>query len=172
MPPPHNEVLRLQFEEAGGTRSTGSDSFAVFRSVGAALQAAITGQRGLMAQEWPHRAVVKVRMGLHTGEATLGEDGYVGFAVPGRPDRRRRARGPDPARARPPGSWSTTFLRRDLRDLGENRPDGLDRPERLHQLVVDGLIDTFPPLATWAATPASARRRCSSARPSWPRSGP
>ena len=155
----HNEVLRLAFEEAGGIEidRQGDSFFAVFRSAGAALQAAIAGQRGLMAQEWPHRAVVKVRMGLHTGEATLGEDGYVGFAV------HQAARIGDAGHGGQILVSSTTAglvehdLPRDvtLRDLGENRLDGLDRPERLHQLVVEGLVDTFPPLATRAATPAA-----------------
>jgi DNA-binding CsgD family transcriptional regulator len=38
-----------------------------------------------------------------------------------------------------------------LRDLGETRLQGLERPERLHQLVVEGLPSDFPPLADRAA---------------------
>ena len=79
----HNDLLRQAFEEAGGTEidRQGDSFFAVFRSAGAAVQGAIAGQQALARQEWPERTVVRVRMGIHTGEATLGEDGYVGFAV-------------------------------------------------------------------------------------------
>ena len=155
----HNEVLRQAFEDAGGIEidRQGDSFFAVFRSAGAAVQAAIAGQRVLAAQEWPHRAVVRVRMGLHTGEATLGEDGYVGFAV------HQASRIGDAGHGGQILLSSTTAgllehdLPRDvsLRDLGENRLDGLDRPERLHQLVVAGLGDVFPPLATRAAAPTA-----------------
>ena len=105
----------------------------------------------------PGRAVVRVRMGIHTGEATLGEDGYVGFAV------HQASRIGDAGHGGQILLSSTTArlvehdLPRDvtLRDLGENRLDGLDRPERLYQLVVPGLADVFPPLATRATTPVS-----------------
>ncbi len=156
----HNELLRQAFEEAGGTEidRQGDSFFAVFRSAGAAVQGAIAGQQALARQEWPERTVVRVRMGIHTGEATLGEDGYVGFAV------HQASRIGDAGHGGQILLSSTTArlvehdLPRDvaLRDLGENRLEGLDRPERLYQLVVPGLADVFPQLATRAGLGAAA----------------
>src|SRR5262249_17128406 len=40
-----------------------------------------------------------------------------------------------------------------LRDLGEYRLKDIQRPERVFQLVIDGLPDKFPPLRTLAARP-------------------
>ena len=155
----HNELLRGAFEDAGGVEidRQGDSFFAVFRSAGAAVEAAIAAQRAIAQQEWPGRAPVRVRMGLHTGEATVGQDGYVGFAV------HQASRIGDAGHGGQILLSSTTAglvehdLARDisLRDLGDNRLDGLDRPERLYQLVVSGLGDVFPPLATRAATPAA-----------------
>ena len=156
----HNELLRQAFEEAGGTEidRQGDSFFAVFRSAGAAVQGAIAGQQALARQEWPGRTVVRVRMGVHTGEATLGEDGYVGFAV------HQASRIGDAGHGGQILLSSTTarLVEHDLprevslRDLGENRLDGLDRPERLYQLVVPGLGDVFPQLATRAGSGVAA----------------
>jgi class 3 adenylate cyclase/ATP/maltotriose-dependent transcriptional regulator MalT len=155
----HNEVLRGAFEGVGGVEidRQGDSFFAVFKSAGAAVEAAIAAQRAIAQQEWPGRARVRVRMGLHTGEATVGQDGYVGFAV------HQASRIGDAGHGGQILLSSTTAgllehdLPRDvsLRDLGENRLEGLDRPERLYQLVVAGLGDVFPPLATRAAAPVA-----------------
>jgi class 3 adenylate cyclase/DNA-binding CsgD family transcriptional regulator len=153
----HNDLLRTAFEGVGGVEidRQGDSFFAVFRSAGTAVQAAIAAQRALAREEWPTRAVVRVRMGIHTGEATVGQDGYVGFAV------HQASRIGDAGHGGQILLSSTTArlvehdLPRDatLRDLGENRLEGLDRPEPLFQLVVDGLPDDYPPLATRAAAP-------------------
>ena len=152
----HNELLQQAFAEAGGAEidRQGDSFFAVFRSAGAAVQGAIAGQQALAGQEWPERTVVRVRMGIHTGEATLGEDGYVGFAV------HQASRIGDAGHGGQILLSSTTarLVEHDLprevslRDLGENRLEGLDRPERLYQLVVPGLADAFPQLATRAGS--------------------
>ena len=155
----HNELLRSAFEDAGGIEidRQGDSFFAVFRSAGTAVQAAIAAQRAVLGQEWPERAVVRIRMGVHTGEATVGEDGYVGFAV------HQASRIGDAGHGGQILLSSTTarLIEHDLprevslRDLGENRLDGLDRPERLYQCVVPGLPDVFPPLATRSGMPAA-----------------
>jgi class 3 adenylate cyclase len=46
-----------------------------------AVAGAVTAQRALGDHEWPEGAGVKVRMGLHTGEPTVGDEGYVGLDV-------------------------------------------------------------------------------------------
>ena len=93
---------------------------------------------------------MRVRMGVHTGEADVRQDDYVGLDV-------HRA-----ARICAAGhggqvliSSSTRELVADelphdvaLRDLGEHRLKDLDRPEHLFQLVVGDLPADFPPLAS------------------------
>ena len=53
----------------------------MFPEAPAAVAAAADAQRALAGTEWPAAAVVRVRMGLHTGIARLGGDDYVGVDV-------------------------------------------------------------------------------------------
>src|SRR5205085_1507426 len=59
----------------------GDAFFFVFRSAGTAVAAAAAAQRAMVAHDWPEDGTVRVRMGLHTGEASVSGEGYVGFAV-------------------------------------------------------------------------------------------
>jgi len=146
----HNALLRAQFEREGGleTHHQGDSFVVVFRSAGAAVRAAIDGQRALTAHGWPHGQEVRVRMGLHTGEATIGRDGYVGFAV------HQAARIGDAGHGGQILVSATTasLVERELpedvglRDLGGVRLQDIDRAEHLFQLAVAGLQDEFPPL--------------------------
>ena len=94
-------------------------------------------------------------MGIHTGEATLTGDDYVGLEV------HRAARvGAAAHGGQVLLSEATHVLVADrlptgvtLRDLGEHRLKDLARPEHLAQLVIDGLPDAFPPPRTLDATP-------------------
>ena len=64
----------------GGTRSTHAEtSCSPPSSSSEAAAAAVDAQRRLGGHNWP--APVRIRIGLHTGTATLAEDGYVGVDV-------------------------------------------------------------------------------------------
>ncbi|MDP9274615.1 MAG: tetratricopeptide repeat protein [Chloroflexota bacterium] len=157
----HAKILRAALAANAGieVRTEGDAFFAVFTSAAAAIAAAAAAQRELQNAGWPHGAAVRVRMGLHTGEArpataAAGAD-YVGFEV------HRAAR---IAAAGHGGqvlvSDTTRALVHDqlgegieLRDLGEHRFKDLERPQRVYQLLVDGLPDDFPPLRSLDATP-------------------
>src|SRR5919204_5853634 len=67
----HNAHLRSVFEQHGGIEvdRQGDGFFAVFRSAGSAVSAAAEAQRVPAREEWPEGVPVRVRMGLHTGEA-------------------------------------------------------------------------------------------------------
>jgi class 3 adenylate cyclase/DNA-binding CsgD family transcriptional regulator len=146
----HNELVRAAIAGAGGVEidRTGDSFFAAFPSAGAAAEAAIAAQRALGAETWP--GTVRVRMGLHTGEATLAGGGYVGLAV------HHAARIGDAGHGGQVLLSATTAALVEhslpggvgLLDLGEVRLPSLDRPTHLHQLVIEDLPQRFPPLAT------------------------
>ena len=77
------EVLRAAVEAGGGAEvdATGDSLLAVFASASAAVAAAVAAQRALAGKRWPADAEVRVRMGLHTGEPRLTDEGYVGLDV-------------------------------------------------------------------------------------------
>jgi class 3 adenylate cyclase/DNA-binding CsgD family transcriptional regulator len=156
----HNRLLRGAFEQAGGLEidRKGDSFFAVFSSAGTAVAAAVAGQLALAQEEWPPDSAVKVRMGLHTGEAAVGSDGYVGFAV------HQAARVGDIGHGGQVLLSSTTarLVEHDLpagvslRDLGDTDVPDFERPERLYQLVIPGLPEAFPALARRERRPLAA----------------
>jgi len=158
----HNRLARAAFAEAGGIEidRQGDSFFVAFRSAGAAVGAAVAAQRALSAADWPSGVSVRVRIGLHTGEVSVGTDGYVGYAV------HQAGRIGDIGHGGQIVVSATTaqLVEHDLpdgvrlRDLGDNRLPASDRPERLYQLDVDGLPGIFPPLATRATGAATAAR--------------
>ena len=153
----HQTILREAFAEHGGREiDTQGDSFFVaFGTAKDAVAAAVTGQRALAEHAWPDGAEFRVRMGIHTGEPTVGGERYVGLGV-------HRA-----ARICAAGhggqvllSQTTRELLRDdpvpevwARDLGAHRLKDLDEPEHIYQLAAPGLAETFPPLETPDQTP-------------------
>ncbi len=146
----HRRILRAAFEAGGGAevQTEGDAFFVAFASAGAAAAACIAAQRGLSAYPWPADSPIRVRMGLHTGEATPTTDGdYTSLEV------HRAAR---IAAAGHGGQVLVSETTRALllgrlpadvtiRDLGEHRLKDL-RPERLSQLEAAGLPVDFPPI--------------------------
>jgi class 3 adenylate cyclase len=57
------------------------EAFVVFEDAAAAITGAVALQRALLAATWPRGSEVRVRAGLHSGEITLTESGYVGIPV-------------------------------------------------------------------------------------------
>jgi predicted ATPase/class 3 adenylate cyclase len=153
----HQRLLREAFAGGGGTvlGTEGDSFFVVFPGAPQAVAAAVDAQRALAGQAWPEKGEIRVRIGLHTGEGTLGGGSYVGVDV------HRAAR---IAAAGHGGqvlvSESTRALVENalpegaaLRDLGEHRLKDLLKPERIFQLVHPKLARDFPPLATLSHRP-------------------
>ena len=148
----HQRILRSAVEEAGGDEidSQGDSFFFVFRRARDAVLAAANAQRGLASHSWPEAGVVRVRMGIHTGEAAVSNGRYLGVAV-------HRA-----SRISSAGHGGQVLLSQtthnlledeeelplDLRDLGKQRLKDFERPVRVYQLVIPGLQERFPPLRT------------------------
>src|SRR4051812_7131423 len=62
-------------------RGEGDSRFAVFASAPAAVSAALAIQRAFTDEMWPTPRPIKVRIGVHTGEAELRDGDYYGSAV-------------------------------------------------------------------------------------------
>ena len=79
----HHRTLRAAFEEHGGheVHTEGDAFFVAFARATDAIAAAVAAQRALAAHPWPEGVDLRVRMGLHTGEAEVRADDYVGMDV-------------------------------------------------------------------------------------------
>src|SRR5579859_2392317 len=81
----HDALLTAVFERHDGVvvrpRGEGDSLFVVFVRASDAVAAALAGQRALLAEDWGDIGSLRVRMGLHTGEADLREGDYYGSAV-------------------------------------------------------------------------------------------
>ena len=158
----HHRLLRESFEKwQGRVVDTQGDAFFVaFPRATDAVEAVVEAQKALAARGWPGDETVRVRMGLHTGEPWLVEEGYVGMDV-------HRA-----ARIAHTGhggqvllSEITAALVQDdlpegvsLLDLGKHQLKDMRRPEHIQQLVIEGLPSDFPPLNSLAALPLAWSR--------------
>jgi predicted ATPase/class 3 adenylate cyclase len=148
----HDAILRSAVEGAGGriVKTMGDGVMAVFGSAHDGVVASLDAQRAILGEPWPDAAPIRVRMGLHVGEASGNGDDFHGPAV------NRTAR----IMAAGHGgqvllSSTTTALVLDrlpagasLRDLGEHQLKDLARPERVYQLVHPDLPAVFEPLVT------------------------
>jgi class 3 adenylate cyclase len=154
----HRRILRERLSEAGGREidTQGDAFFFSFTRAREAVAGAVAGQRALAEHEWPDGAEVKVRMGLHTGEPTVGEEGYLGMDVV-------RA-----ARICSAGHGGQILLSETTRALlGNNLPEGVEvrdlgranlkdiQHEQLYELLLAERPSQFPALKT-ASTETAA----------------
>src|SRR5437660_843598 len=146
------QVLRTAFQQFHGREvdTQGDALFFAFARATDAVSAAVAAQRALASHAWPQGVMVRVRIGLHTGEPQLAAEGYVGLDV-------HRA-----ARIMSAGHGEQVLLSQTTRDLVEHAlPEGvslldvgahrlkdLQQPSQLFQLVITGCQASFPPLKT------------------------
>jgi class 3 adenylate cyclase len=138
----HNRILREAFAETGGSEvdRQGDAFFAVFPRARNAVAAAASAQRALAAEQWPQGAEVRVRMGIHTGEPSVGGEGYLGVDVV------RAARICSAAHGGQVLVSETTRALvggEDLQDLGLHHLKDMEHPERLFQLELPDLPRDF-----------------------------
>jgi class 3 adenylate cyclase len=158
----HHSIIRSSLAAHGGREvdTQGDAFFAVFSSPDACVAAVIHMQHALQANRWPVAEPVRVRMGVHTGQASTTVTGLVGLDV-------HRA-----ARVAAAGHGGQVLVSgavaalvgevlpagSALADLGVHRLKDFDSPERIFQLNVVGLPTEFPPLKTVPGGPAAATR--------------
>jgi class 3 adenylate cyclase len=153
----HRRLLREHLGDKGGAEvdTQGDAFFYSFTRARDAVAGAVAAQRALAAHSWPQGSEVRVRMGLHTGEPSVGEEGYLGLDVV-------RA-----ARICSAGHGGQILLSETTRALlGNDLPEGVSvvdlgqqnlkdvQHERIYQLALDG-EHSFPPLKTHAPKSAS-----------------
>ena len=149
----HRRILRDAFAAHDGVEvDTQGDAFLVaFARARDAVAAAAAAQRSLAS------GPIQVRMGIHTGEPLRTDEGYVGMDI---------HRGARIAAAGHGGQVLVSQAARELiqddlseefalRDLGEHRLKDLSRPQRIFQLVGEGLEGEFPALATLENRPTN-----------------
>lgn len=149
----HQAIVRAAIAaHAGHEVDTQGDAFFVaFQRPADAAAAAADAQRALDAHPWSDGAAIRVRMAIHTAEATTTDHGYVGAGV------HRTAR---ICAAGHGGQVLVSLATHDLLleertayefvDLGEHRLKDFPDPQRIYQLAAPGLATGFPALRTGA----------------------
>jgi class 3 adenylate cyclase len=79
----HHRLMRAAIDAHGGTEiaTEGDSFFAVFPAPTEAIAAAADAQRKLASGDSGSGGQVRVRMGLHTGTATIAAGSYTGIDV-------------------------------------------------------------------------------------------
>ena len=154
----HQTLLRAAFAVHNGVEvdTQGDAFFVAFPAAPQAVAAAADATRALAAHDWPADAVLRVRIGLHTGAPQLVGDQYVGLDV-------HRA-----ARIAAAGHGGQILLSQTTRDLaihrlpagatvralGAHRLKDLQEPEHLYpiyQSLYPALRPAFTALARTSA---------------------
>ena len=150
------DVVRAADARHGGAEVdwAGDGVFLAFSSARSALAAVVEIQRALADEPSPSDEALRLRMGIHTGEPTLGDEGYVGMDVVVAARICAAAHGDQVVVSRatrdmagdepvPGGSY---------KPLGKHRLKDVPGGTQLFQLLAPGLHDDFPPLRTLSAT--------------------
>jgi predicted ATPase/class 3 adenylate cyclase len=145
-------------------KTTGDGLFVVFGRVESAVTAALAAQQSLAATVWESGCQLRVRMGLHTGDAEFRDGDYHGSAV------NRAARLTSAGHGGQvllSGATAALLAERlpdaaELMSLGEHRLRDLGQPEMLYQLCHPDLPRRFPPLRTLDAFPGNLPLQVSS----------
>ncbi|HZU00201.1 MAG TPA: tetratricopeptide repeat protein [Ktedonobacteraceae bacterium] len=145
-------MLRTAFAQYNGYEidTQGDAFFVVFARAIDAVGAAVTAQRVLASTSWPEGAMVRVRMGLHTGEPEPSPEGYVGLDVHLAARIMSAGHGGQVLLSQ----TASDIVKHDLPDgvsllnMGKHHLKDLHQPIRIFQLVISGLSCNFPPLKT------------------------
>ena len=153
----HRRLAREAFAACSGVEidTQGDAFFAAFARARDAVDAVTRIQQVHAEQVWPAESSVRVRIGLHTGEPTLSEEGYLGLdvvrplgsAVPLAAVRCccPRSRSPSSGPALPDGVGVRLVGERELKDI--------DEPEIVYELTIPGVTVTSAPSVPPGAPP-------------------
>jgi class 3 adenylate cyclase len=156
----HRRIVRETFGAHHGQEidTQGDAFFYSFPRARDAVAAAVTVQRAHQHQAWPDGASVRMRLGLHTGEPAVGDEGYTGLDVVRASRIAAVGRGgqvllSETTRAIVAGDLPEGV---ELHALGDQRLRDIDRPEPLHELLIDDVPTTPAGTATDVVPDSSA----------------
>jgi class 3 adenylate cyclase len=159
----HRRLMREALGRGGGVEidTQGDAFFFAFARARDALAASVEAQRAHAGHAWPEGVDVRMRMGLHTGEPAVGEEGYHGLDV---------VRAARLCSAAAGGSVLLSETTRALvgsvlpegvavHPVGERRLKDLDEPERVYELEIEGVETSDASAPPQAATEGTLEQR-------------
>ncbi len=148
----HDVLLRAAVEGSNGqvVKTTGDGLMAVFASALDGVSACLKAQHSLLDESLGETGPLRVRMGLHVGEAQPRGGDYYGPAVNRAARLMSAAHGGQVLLSAVAAGLVVDLLPEGttLRDLGEHRLKDLARTEHVFQLLHPDLVADFPPLAS------------------------
>ena len=169
----HNQILKEVLESNNGFiyDMIGDSFFCAFENAVDAVKAAVQIQTELKKEIWDE-AVIKVRIGIHSGSAEWNGERYMGYITLARTARIMEAAYGEQIlisnnthslylegsktqskKKSEIKSSSHRVFEVNFRDFGERRLKDVIEPIRLFQIESDGLREEFPPLKTLDARP-------------------
>jgi predicted ATPase/class 3 adenylate cyclase len=153
----HDAILRGAVEDADGrvVKITGDGLMAVFSSPADGVNACLEAQQALQTEAWGETGPLRVRMGLHVGQAQARAGDFYGPPVNRAARIMAAAHGGQVLLSALAAELAEERLPAEvrLRDLGDHRLKDLFQPEHIFQLVHPELPSDFPPLATLSDRP-------------------
>ena len=152
----HRRIVRDAFGGNGVEIDTQGDAFFyAFPRAREAVAAAVEVQRAHAGHEWPDDAAVRVRIGMHTGEPALHDEGYVGLDVVRAARICTAAQGGHVLLSETTRALLGSALPEGVSvyPLGERHLKGIEEPERVYELEIQG-VETEAAAAEAAAPPA------------------
>jgi class 3 adenylate cyclase/WD40 repeat protein len=146
----HDDLIAQAVDAHGGrflkSMGEGDSTFSVFDAATHALDAAIAATEALAGEDWPGALDVKVRCGLHTGEAERRGTDYFGPTVNLAARLRGQADGGQIFVSSATAALVSASVPEGYRlvDLGPHRLRGLRAPERVLALAGPGVAAPLP----------------------------
>lgn len=138
----HRRIVRDAFGVNGVEIDTQGDAFFyAFPRAREAVAAAVEVQRAHAGHEWPDEAAVRVRIGMHTGEPALHDEGYVGLDVVRAARICTAAQGGHVLLSETTRALLGSALPEGVSvyPLGERHLKGIEEPERVYELEIEGV---------------------------------
>lgn len=167
----HRKLVRETFGRHDGNEidTQGDAFFYSFARARAAVAAAVEAQRAHAEQAWPGGVAVTMRLGLHTGEPVVGDEGYTGLDVVRAARIAADGKGgqillSEATRAIVGGNLPEGVA---IRELGERTLKDIDQPEPLYELVyanelaapAESALEVAPSEISFDVKPASVLKQ-------------